>query len=202
MKLAAVIYQPGAGHAVDTLLCDAAVKLEAAGIKVAGAVQRNTVGDGSCCQMLLEDIASKTAVDISLEPPGRDSCRLNPAALEDAAGLVAASLGPDVNLMIVNRFGKQEISGQGFRGAIETAVAEGIPVIVALNAAHLERWRAFTENEAVELVPTLAAIMQWCASNVSRLSAGKDGTRSSGRIAAAPLQAYDVSRRPPLRPTT
>jgi len=180
MKLAAVIYEPGTGHAVDTLLCDVAIKLEAIGVRVAGAVQRNSVGAESCCQMLLEDIASKTVLDISLEQPGGDGCRLDPAALEDAAGLVAAYLGPDTDLMIVNRFGKQEISGQGFRSAIEAAVAEEIPVIVALNAAHLEPWRAFTENAAVVLTPTFSDVMQWCASNVSR--------RTDGNVAHEELQ--------------
>jgi hypothetical protein len=57
-------------------------------------------------------------------------CRLDPAALEAAVGLVEARLDPNVDLLIINKFGKHEADGRGFRTVIAAALDLEIPVLV------------------------------------------------------------------------
>ena len=125
MKIAAIGYVHGQGDAVDALLCEVAAALKAEGVKLAGAVQWNVERVGrSRCDMLLEDLATGRRIDASDINRASTGCRLDAWALEDAAGLVASSIMPGVGLVIMNRFGKQEVAGQGFRAAIEAAGVE------------------------------------------------------------------------------
>jgi nucleoside-triphosphatase THEP1 len=167
MKLAAIIYGMGQADGVDAMLSALAAELRGAGFRLAGAVQHNTLQPQSpCSDMIIEDLATGRRIDIStpLAIAG-GGCRLDAAALEDVAGIVAAGLEPgpaSVDLVIVNRFGKQEMAGNGFRGVIEQAVAREIPLLIALNGVHRPQWDAFTGGHGDALPPTRAAVEQWC----------------------------------------
>jgi hypothetical protein len=66
---------------------------------------------------------------------GRSSrgSRLDPAALETAAGLVSVELSTGAGALIVNIF-RNEAEGRGFRAVITLALSMRIPVIVGINA--------------------------------------------------------------------
>jgi nucleoside-triphosphatase THEP1 len=164
MKLAAVIYATGTGPATDDLLARVALDLQRAGLKLAGAVQTNEPRAGTCrCDMTLEDLASGRRIAASEDRgPLAQGCRLDTGALEEVVGLVAASLRPEIDLVIVNRFGKREAEGHGFRPVIEAAVLLDIPVLVALNEAHRAAWNAFAGEETVHLPPAFDSVGRWC----------------------------------------
>ena len=88
-------------------------------------------------------------------------CRLDPAALERAVGLVEASFAAGPDCLIVNKFGKHEAEGRGFRPLIAEALSRDIPVLVGLNRLNAEAFRAFTEGLAVEVPPTLQDLTAW-----------------------------------------
>jgi hypothetical protein len=164
MKLAAVVYEPGEAKAVDALFVKLAACLKADGRRVAGAVQYNDMGN-ACANMVLEDIATGRTFDISV--PGekkRDSCSLDPTALEDVAGQVAATLETAPDLVIVNRFGKQEVLGNGLRSVIESAIGAGLPVLTALCVTHVESWNGFTGESDERLTASLPGLLEWCTS--------------------------------------
>lgn len=163
MKIAAVIYPPGQAKALDTLFCAAAEALRARGIALAGTIQRNTATAGNACaNMMLQDLVSSVVFDISVPAELKtQSCSLDPAALEDAAGRVAATLGPGISLVIVNRFGKQEVLGCGLRSVIEQAVSDGIPVLTALCETHLEEWIAFAGDDWSRLDLSKDSVLTW-----------------------------------------
>ena len=164
MNLAAIIYDMGQAGTVDTMLCTLANRLRDEGYRLAGSIQHNTAVPGSpCSDMIIEDLASRQRIDVStpLAMAG-GGCRLEPAALEDAAGLVAASLESGVDLVMINRFGKQEMAGNGFRAVIETAVAREIPLLIALNGVHGALWNEFHAGHAETLPANPAAIETWC----------------------------------------
>jgi nucleoside-triphosphatase THEP1 len=169
MKLAAIVYGMGQADGVDALLSALAAQLRGEGFRLAGAVQHNTPQPQSpCSDMIIEDLATGRRIDISapLATAG-GGCRLDATALEDVAGLVAGSLEartPPVDLVVVNRFGKQEMAGHGFRGVIEQTVAREIPLLIALNSVHRPQWDAFTGGHGAVLTPSAAAIEQWCRS--------------------------------------
>lgn len=163
MKIAAIEYAPQQGDAVDEILCDLARDLKARGIRLAGAIQWNVARvSHSRCDMELEDLATGTRIDASDKKRAANGCRLDAWALEDAAGLVAASIAPGVRLAIFNRFGKQEAGGQGFRGAIESAIAADLPVLLSVNQTYRSAFEAFTGGEARVLTPDRAVIAAWC----------------------------------------
>lgn len=163
MNLAAIVYEPGEAKEIDALLVRVASALKADGWKVAGAVQHNGI-QNACTNMVLEDLLTGRHFDIST--PGeekRDTCSLDPSALEDAAGQVAASLEAKPHLVIVNRFGKQEVLGNGLRAVIEAAIMAEVPVLTALCVTHVESWNDFTGEADARLAANAASIQEWCA---------------------------------------
>lgn len=164
MRVAAVIYAMGEAERVDRDLSQLANRLRQAGYALAGAAQHNTAEANSpCSDMVLEDLATGRRLEIST-PLARTGggCRLDATALEDATGIMAAALDRPVDLVIVNRFGKQEIMGHGFRSMMETAVARDIPLLTALNGVHRSAWDGFAAGMADILPPDPSAIERWC----------------------------------------
>jgi hypothetical protein len=150
--------------AVDRLLTDVAGILQDRGANLAGVVQINTeVQTMHRCDMDLQVLGADQVVRIS-QRLGNDAlgCRLDPQGLEEAAGLVEAGLGPQA-LLIVNKFGKTEIDGRGFRPVIARALDGGMPVLVGLNRGNLEGFQGFAEGFGQEIAADPAAILAWCA---------------------------------------
>lgn len=174
MKIAAVLYDGGAGPQTDALIVEFARRLKCAGRRLAGAVQSNVAIAGrSRCDIILEDLATGRTTKTSQDHgPLARGCRLDSGAIEESVGLAASSLGAETDLVIINRFGKQEAEGHGFRQMIEQAVLLGVPVIVGLNRTNLDSWRAFVGGEAELLPPELCAVSSWCTANVSERSSG------------------------------
>ena len=81
--------------------------------------------------------------------------------LETAVGLVKADLLSGAHLLIVNKFGKHEAEGRGFRNVIAEAVAMDIPVLVGLNTLNRPAFESFTQGLAVQLPSDHAALMAW-----------------------------------------
>ncbi len=151
---------------VDRLLADVAECLWREGWPLAGAVQVNSgTCDGGACDMDLRLLDGSGTVRISQSlGPMSDGCRLDPAGLEDAVGRVAAALGaaPPPRILIVNKFGRQEAEGRGFRPVIAEALSAGIPVLSGVAHEHLADFTAFAEGMATELTPRAEAILRWC----------------------------------------
>ena len=154
----------------DRLLAALADRLLADGMRLVGAVQRNVDrGVDLHCDMELALAGGGAAWRISqrLGPMSR-GCRLDPQGLESAAGEVAAVLAAasDAELLIVNKFGKQEIDGRGFRPVIAAALLRDIPVLTAVNARNLPAFLAFAEGLAEPVAAEPEALRQWCLRRV------------------------------------
>jgi nucleoside-triphosphatase THEP1 len=165
MRIAAVVYPVSEGAHADTVLSEVARDLKSRGLRIAGAVQHNThSGDRCRCDMTLEDLASGTLVQISEDRgPEARGCRLDSSALEEIVGLVCSSLEGKPDLVVVNKFGKREAEGSGFRAAIEQALDSGIAVLTAVSSTNLAEWENFAGglDERLPLEPT--AIAAWCS---------------------------------------
>ena len=163
MRLAAVHYDKQSGSLVDEVLQEVARILKSAGVSLAGSIQWNEpLPNRSRCSMTLEDLASGRRILASEDRgPHARGCHLNASALEEAAVLAASSIEPHIGLVIINRFGKQEAEGRGFRQAIEAAILLGLPVLVGVNETNRANWEAFTGNEAECLPCATGAILAW-----------------------------------------
>ena len=88
-------------------------------------------------------------------------CRLDVGALEKAVGLARAEFDKGADLLIVNKFGKHEAEGRGFRELIADALAADIPVLVGLNALNQQAFDQFVGDMAKGLTPQLQAVLNW-----------------------------------------
>ena len=155
---------------VDPLMARVAGRLMARGWPVAGVVQVNTdTGPDRKCDMDLQVLTGAEPVRIS-QRLGRlaRGCRLDPQGLERAVGLVERALDAGPRLVVINKFGKAELDGRGFRPLIGLALAEGVPVLTAVNRANLAGFHAFTGGIGTALPPEPAAILDWCANQVTQ----------------------------------
>ncbi|MBT6206119.1 MAG: DUF2478 domain-containing protein [Rhodospirillaceae bacterium] len=90
------------------------------------------------------------------------SCRLDHQALEDVVALVDQRLDASTDLLILNKFGKREAEGAGFRQTIGHAIELGVPVIVAVNPAQRGALSDFAGDDLEYLPENLNAILNWC----------------------------------------
>lgn len=149
---------------VDTLLREVAENLRARGQRIQGVLQVRgaETGDCHCSDMDLQIIGSDRRFRIS-QPlgPGSRGCRLNPGALAESAAFLESSLTTATELLILNRFGRGESEGKGFRDLIGAAITAEVPVLTALRPAYAKAWAAFGAEMACELPADRGAILAW-----------------------------------------
>lgn len=142
--------------------------LRAKGLRLAGALQNNSLRNGAGhCDMDLYILAGHDVVRISQDlgdlPMG---CRLDWAALEYAVGLVSAALAAGPAALIVNRFGKQELVGLGLRPWIGKALGQGIPVPTAVDPDREAGFLHWAEDMANHLLAREEAVLDWLLDRV------------------------------------
>lgn len=158
----AYVMAPGRGD-TDLVMFGAAQRLAEQGLRLAGTVQVNTEkADGGPCDMDVQILPDGPTIRIS-QSLGRESrgCRLDPAALETAVGLTDKMLAQGADCLLLNKFGKHEAEGRGFRDTIAVALAQGIPVVMGANRLNLEALLEFTDNCAQQIPADETAIAQW-----------------------------------------
>jgi nucleoside-triphosphatase THEP1 len=152
---------PGRGD-TDLLLSGLAETLAERGHATCGSVQINTERGGGPCDMDVSVLPNGPILRISQDlGTAARGCRLDPTALETAVGLVETRLKAGADLLIINKFGKHEADGRGFRTVIAEAIGLGIPVLVGVNALNLEAFQSFVGPDAVRLKPSEEAILAW-----------------------------------------
>lgn len=153
---------PGRGD-TDLLLERFSIDLMKRGVRCSGTVQVNTErADGGPCDMDVKVLPSGPIIRIS-QSLGANArgCRLDPSALEDSVAQVASDLANGTDLLIINKFGKHEAEGRGFRDVIAQALATGIPVLVGVNSLNLAAFNVFTGDAGTRLVPSLQSLIDW-----------------------------------------
>lgn len=161
MKLAYTM-APGPGD-TDLMLEKLAVALIEDGMGCCGTVQINSDRpDAGPCDMDVRVLPEGPVIRISQDlGTGARGCRLDPDALETAVALVAARLSPGVDLLILNKFGKHEAEGRGFRDVIAEAMAMDVPVLVGLNALNRQAFETFAGGVAVAVPPDADSLRAW-----------------------------------------
>lgn len=158
----AYIMAPGRGD-TDLILAGLAADLAARGIRLTGTVQINTArAVAGPCDMDVRVLPDGPVLRIS-QHLGQHArgCRLDPVALETAVGLVSARIDDGTDLLIVNKFGKHEAEGRGFRGVIAQALELGVPVLVGLNDTNRAAFEDYTGGIAIALPTDRDALLHW-----------------------------------------
>jgi hypothetical protein len=144
----------------DALLAEAVALAEAQGMKLAGCVQLNVDRAGEeDCDMDLRILGGGPWVRINQRlGSGSRGCKLDPAALEAAVAEVSSRLSGCSGL-IVNKFGKHEAMGRGFRPLVGEALAGGMDVVLGVNRLNLDAFLEFSGGFAQELSADPQAIL-------------------------------------------
>ncbi|GHE99204.1 molybdenum ABC transporter ATP-binding protein [Aliiroseovarius zhejiangensis] len=160
MKLAYVI-APGRGK-TNLLLAGVADALARRGVSLCGTVQLDTerAEDHHCdMDVLVLPDGPKIRISQFLGANAR-GCKLNPEALETAVAQTEQRLQAGADLLIVNKFGKQEAEGRGFREAVGEALTRDIPAIIGVSEGSREAFMDFV-GQAEQLPPEHDAVMAW-----------------------------------------
>lgn len=159
--LAAIHFDDGD---IDGFLEDLAGMLTARGLKVRGVVQtRGTVGgECHCADMDLTTLGSNRVFRIS-QPLGNGShgCRLHPGALAECSSFIERELEQGADLLILNRFGRGESEGRGFRDLISKAIALDIPVLTAVRPTYAQSLLEFGAGIASDLMMDEDVVLRW-----------------------------------------
>lgn len=149
--------------ALDRLLADFAETLQAKGVRTCGIVQINShCASDRRCDMDLQILPDGPRFRIS-QSLGREAqgCRLDADGLETAVAEVARRMEGEFDIFILNKFGKQEADGRGFRTLIATALERGAAVIAGTNGLNSQRFDEFSGGLARYVPPDPEALMQW-----------------------------------------
>ncbi len=153
----------------DAAVAAAVAALVAQGAEVRGLLQEGTEGSASCCATLfLEDIGSGRRVEI-FQNRGRETrgCRLDASGLAEAAAWVREAIDSRPDVLVLNRFGRQEAEGRGLLDEIGAAVTAGIPVVIPVNEALLPEWDAFAGGGYDRLLTDPDRLVGWCRGHIA-----------------------------------
>ena len=164
--LAAIVYDGDARP--DELLSAFAAQIVARGYKPAGLIQTNGCDTGALSVQLLP--AAEPMLIGESRGPGARGCILDVGRLLDVGMRVSEALKNGADLLIVNRFGKQEAEGKGLLFLIEEAIARDIPVVIAVARSRWDTWLSFSQGMSVLVPSDLNALVKWW----DTVSAGKD----------------------------
>jgi hypothetical protein len=105
----------------------------------------------SHCDMVLECLSSGRRVKIS-ENRGVHArgCRLDVGELMRTLEAERSMLSSGTDVLIVNKFGKTEGEGGGFRPLIAAAMELSIPIVIAVPWRNIESWRLYAGNLSIE----------------------------------------------------
>ncbi|MBS7792680.1 DUF2478 domain-containing protein [Roseococcus sp. SDR] len=130
-----------------------AQRVEAAGRSLAGVLEHALPRPGRTrCDMILEELSQGARIAISQDRgPLARGCRLDAHEMARAIALVSDTLRERPQLLMLNKFGKAEAEGGGFRPLIAAALEQGVPVLIAVPLRNLDAWRNFAGGLGQEI---------------------------------------------------
>jgi nucleoside-triphosphatase THEP1 len=182
-QLAVVVYDDGL--LADALIARCAADLHASGYRLGGVVQSNAHRPGRRrCDMYLKDLFGGDEVKISLDR-GNEArgCRLDPDAFARIDAWVERAVLERVDLLIINKFGKEEAHGRGLRPVIADALSAEIPLVIGVSIQNLGDFLTFVGDSATRLEADYGAVTAWCRRAIER------GARQQCQLQVSSVQA-------------
>jgi hypothetical protein len=171
--LAALVYEQDQDP--DRILRDFAADLNARGYRAVGLVQ---TGHHCLDAPELSAMLVHTGEQLQLfQDLGTcsEGCRLDVGQLLDAGMRIASAIEAGADLVIVNRFGRQEREGKGLSYLVEGALSADIPVVIAVPSHRFADWIKFADGMSVKLRCDRDALEAWWRAVSAR------GVATSGR---------------------
>jgi nucleoside-triphosphatase THEP1 len=156
--LAALVYDRH--EEPDEILCAFANHLAALGYRAAGLVQRGHRRFGAGLSALLLHSGEELTLFRDTDA-GEIGPRLDAVRLQDAASQISRAIDQGADIVIVNRFGRQELNGRGLCSLVERAAHADIPVVIAVPAHRFADWIKFADGMTVKLRCDREALVDW-----------------------------------------
>jgi nucleoside-triphosphatase THEP1 len=161
-RIGVVVYDDGLVG--DALIARCAAGLAASGYRLGGIVQSNAHRRGRRrCDMYVKDLMGGDEIKISLDR-GNEArgCRLDPDAFARIGAWIERAALERVDLLIINKFGKEEARGRGLRPVIAEALIAEIPLMIGVSTQNLCDFLTFVGDSATHLTPDIEAMTAWC----------------------------------------
>ncbi|MDY0309636.1 MAG: DUF2478 domain-containing protein [Castellaniella sp.] len=160
--------------AADAVMLDFVNDLRARGRSVHGLLMARRPDGRRRGGRCLRDIDTGDIFEIFQDlGEGSQACCLDISCLAAAASTLRTAVQARPDLVVVNRFGRQEADGAGFAQEFLTLMSEDIPVLTIVAEEFLGDWRQFTGGLGVELSADMNHLRAWetQALNASRRAA-------------------------------
>jgi nucleoside-triphosphatase THEP1 len=167
-QVGVVVYHDGLFG--DALIAQCAAGLAASGYRLGGIVQSNAHRPGRRrCDMFVKDLLGGDEIKISLDR-GNEArgCRLDPDAFARIDAWIERAVLERVDLLIINKFGKEEAHGRGLRPVIAEALIAEIPLVIGVSTRNLGDFLTFVGDPATRLAPDIGAIIAWGRNAIGR----------------------------------
>jgi nucleoside-triphosphatase THEP1 len=165
-RFAVVVYDEG--RFADALISKCATALLACGHRLGGVVQSNPHRLGRRrCDMYMKDLLGGDEIKISFDR-GNEArgCRLDPDAFARIGAWVERAVLERVDLLIINKFGREEAHGRGLRPVIAEALIAEIPLMVGVSTRNFSEFLTFAGDSVRRLTPEFRTIMAWCGNAI------------------------------------
>lgn len=149
---------------INLLLQNVVDQLSAGDLKVQGYLQKEIMMPNRCkCDTYLENLMNGDRIKISQDlGNGARGCKLDNSMLSKLSETAMQDLDRSPDLLIVNRFGRSEAEGHGFRDVIGKAILADIPVLTAAKSEYYNDWKSFSGEFGIDLPADFKDVLGWC----------------------------------------
>jgi nucleoside-triphosphatase THEP1 len=148
---------------INGILRKVVKSLQEKGVMVGGVLQEAVFSpNGYCAQLNIVDIRTGETERIT-QDRGRDSrgCKLDPRGLAAISHCITDAIDADVDLVIINKYGRAESEGRGLLSCFADAVTAGVPLLTTVREPYMTQWTSFHGGLAAELAADVNAVRQW-----------------------------------------
>jgi hypothetical protein len=119
--------------------------------------------------MYVKDLLGGDEIKISFDR-GNEArgCRLDPDAFARIDGWIERAVLEHVELLVINKFGREEANGRGLRTVLAEALIAEIPLLIGISPQNLSDFLTFVGDSATRLGPDIDAITAWCRNAIER----------------------------------
>jgi nucleoside-triphosphatase THEP1 len=155
------------GDKADIIIDQIINRLLAEDRKVIGVRQCVKEAPNSTCAAQLQTIDSGVCHRITRAPSRQSNgWNIDTEAIDKVANCLAERLNSNLDLVIVNRFGRLESDGGGFCCVIQRALELEIPLLTVVNSLWQQSWHDSTDGLVVTLPANHACVLEWCYSSI------------------------------------
>ncbi|MER1967430.1 DUF2478 domain-containing protein [Castellaniella sp. GW247-6E4] len=162
LPIAALVHAHG--DEADAVVRDFVALQIQRGLDVRGLVMLRDPARRGKQQRCLQDVRSGETFEIFQDlGKGSRACCLDISALVAAGAVLRTAAQARPDLVVIDRYGRQEAEGGGFSAEFLALMTEGIPLLTIVADEFVDAWRGFTGALGAELPVDADRLREWGA---------------------------------------